>query len=57
MCWRSRSDHRLDLGDDVAGGLGERRRSGFDDPGAQDQSLDLVLVKHQGRQVEAWRKA
>ena len=47
-------DHRLDLGDHAAGGIGELGVGpGFDDPGAQHQRLELVLVEHQGRQVEA----
>ena len=46
-------DHRLDFGDDVAGRLGQLGIGpGLDDPGAQHQGLDLVLVEHQRRQVE-----
>ena len=46
-------DHGLDLGDHVAGRLGQLGVGpGLDDPGAQHQRLDLVLVEHQGRQVE-----
>jgi hypothetical protein len=34
--------------------LGELRiRPGFDDPGAQNQRFDLMLVEHQRRQIEA----